>query len=589
MNGAPPVARPFREWARADTTRASNRIPSSTWIDRLALDPSCGRVCIVIDLRMAGTAIRLSRDEWRSLGTSDEDVSPSPVLLTAPDVLEDRIAFASGGAGARKVSFSFRAGALDPQSRAPYRVVAGGAWLGGVAEVALELVDQYGVGRWSERVVWMRGIVTRVRFGIVAPVDSDDTDATQRGEEFVEVEIEDPREAASGACPPWVIDDDGDRFTSPHVSALGARLPLAVNSQYRVPCVRITSNTTGAQKFVFAQGTGWTINKVFVNGVQKLTGDATYGWTQYDNVDGTGVQYSAISFTNGATAWVDSDCVHCTFDSATQAGPIGTIRAVLDACSALGVAGLSARAFSESTTRIPPTLPVPPATTIVEGSIAAPRVFVNASSGGNATRAIDYVEQAICESFPMITMAWTDGGYGPVVVDSRAGSAVRLTAGTFPLVQRSSLVEHAPRDLRTSFVFRYNYDPILDLYQSVMTRDATNNAVCAAAEALLGYRVDHPPIESVLVSDDSTASYVLDWLVAHMACPAYEIEYTAYGSAWFGLRCGDPVLLTDASHGFVDARGMIESMSWQRGAVAIRLRLWLGVLSDRGGGAGSMG
>lgn len=565
------VAAPFLRWASGDTLRASARIPHAQWLDPNEVMRARMVVHVVFGGDGGGVEFRFSSVGFRSArpaGVGGADVSPRAGLIDEPPVAQ-AYKLGDGVSSARALTFSFPAEFVDAR-----RLIAEGILLHGIAEVALEIPTLNGAaGSYDRRFVLVRGVVDGVKFGGVFPAPTG-ASRIRAGSEIAEVVVADPRDLVSSFIPPWIV--DATRWSTVHATSVGLRVPLVINGFPGIPAVRVTSTGTGSNRFVFAAGAGWSVasaSGVIVNGVVKGSGDATYGWTLSSALDALGLEVSQITFTNGATVWSDSDAVHviATLASGNTSSIVDVIRTLCRDVAPFGEQGLNGRMFAEAAARLP-------------GTLGHPSVLINAASGGSASGAIDVIENGLCASYPMISMAWEDGAYGPILTDFRVPSTARLIAGAFPLFDRSVLVQASPTsEVFNGFILRYAYDPILDTFAKVAFRNAENSGICAYSRTLVGPR-DLDPIESVYITDEGTAEYVIDWLVAHRALPSYLVEYEAHPVAFLTLRRGDPVTITDTDFGWSDTPATVEAVEYRSGYASVTLRVWSRAL-DVGGAA----
>jgi hypothetical protein len=527
---------------------------------------------MVVDVVLGGTAggirFRVATRALRSLAGAalDQDRSVRAGLLEEP-TLSSSYTLGEAASQARSLTFTIRP---DVQLSIA-RLIASGCPPVGVAEVSIEHLPEDGsdTTQYSQRVVVMRGVVDGLKFGGLFPDRTAWGEAGNRrarGYEIVEFEVTDPRQRCQSWLPPWIIDSDGKRFTAPHSSAVGQRMSIVYNGFTNIPAIRVTSVTPGIQQFIYAAGpTAFTVSAtvgVKVNGVTKTNVDAVYAWANEQTTDGMGTQISRIRFTVAGTAWVDGDAVHVSATATNSSDSLQIISIIMDLCeqySPLGTIGLNQRLFSDAASRLPVAL-------------QAPNVLVNGSGGGSSAGALDFIEQTLCAQFPMVSMVWEDGGYGPIVTDYRLQAQATLTAGVAPLLKRASLVQTAGPYVN-AFTFRYAYDPLLDSYTKVAVRNATNSGVCAYSEAYLGQCAEDP-IESPYIQDDATVAYILDWLVAHKALPSFIVEYECAPVVFFTLRRGDTVLLNDEEFRWSSQRATIEGVEYSRGRAKLTLRVF---------------
>jgi hypothetical protein len=545
VSGGVRVAQVFRCWAAGDHIRRGGRL-TEAWATTIKEDPELASAVMVVDLRFGGIAgkrVRVATVPIRSSVTATGVRHDAVAGLVEEPTVSDHLEVGQATSAARSVSV-----AVDARLVAPQGLIEAGLTLGGIAEIALE---RAGVENdYPQRHVLLRGDISSARYGGI-------TDAA--GREIVEVEITDPKETVASRLPPWVI--DSDRFSGVHDSAVGERIPVVINGYDAIPAARTTSTVTGSNTFVYAQGAGFTVSEVRVNGVVYASGHATYGWTSGSTQDSLLTTYSYVQFTVGGTTWADSDIVHISAVHEDSLDVVSAVRRICEAYSPLGPGGVNGALFAEASSRL-------------ARSISNPEVLVNGSGGGSAASCFEYIEGGLLKSYPMISMVWDRGTYGPVVVDRRLPRRATWRVGTFPIMARATAVEEEPKANRfNDFLYRYNYDTLTQRFRGVATRNYRNSAVCS-----LGRERDddrpHEEIESVCVTDVSTVSYSLDWLVDHQCQPSYYVEYDAMSRVYLEFRRGDNVGITDAAQGFADEDATIERLEYGRGRCTVGLRVW---------------
>jgi hypothetical protein len=221
------------------------------------------------------------------------------------------------------------------------------------------------------------------------------------------------------------------------------------------------------------------------------------------------------------------------------------------------------------------------------GSSNTPQCLVNAASGKNAGTAIEWVEGGLLKSFPMVSMVWRGGRYGPVVTDYRSEPIAEWIAGSRPLLDRASAITETPKEeLFNEFVLRYGYDPVLDVFEKTMIRGAENSSLCEYSRQLIEER-HAEVIESLYITDDALASYVLDWCVAHLSLPSHYVEYEVMPRVFIEHNVGDTIWFTDTEQGWSREKATIERMTKRRGHLLVGIRVW-DRISDIGGGAYSV-
>jgi len=542
-------------WLQLNTGRLSEY-----WQDVIRRDPYLRNVVMVIELALGGTqgtrTVRISTVPVNSISSqlgSNHDALP--YLIAEPEMTL-MYTFGNGTSAARSIAFTLSNRILDAAD-----FVLRGYSLAGVAEVSLEPIDRQ--SDYDQRLVLMRGdLAGGVNFGALVGIS----------EEVVDLEVVDPKESVQTKLPPWVV--GASRFPDANVTGQGDRIPIVFNGFNKIPAVRITDNAVGSNTFIFAERHGYTVVSVFVNGIVRLSGDVVYGFTTVEATDQTGVNYSGIQFTVGATVWVDSDAVHVTVTRPDDLGPVEIVRRIVEQYSAIGVDGTHPSLFSDAAARFP-----------VNNTF--PKVLINTASGAGDVPALSWIEDGFLASFPMLSMVWEGGAYGPVLTDFRTSPLASWESGASPLMDRIGLVEETPKsDIFNEFVIRYEYDSFLDAFGKVAVRGADNSDLCKYSQRMNGER-HAPVIESPYIQDDAMATYILDWMVEHHALPSYLVSYFAMPRIVHEYRRGDTILLTDEEFGWTKERATIEGFQLKRGRAVVTFRVWLRFL-DFGGAALSL-
>lgn len=550
-----PLHPALTRWQAYDYERTP-RLPAR-WLAEIGRDQHLRHVVMVVDLALSGPltrTIRCATVPVQSVSRDGTRHDALPLLIEEPSIGQT-YTLGSGTSEARSITLTVSMLRVDVMA-----LLRGGGALVGIAEVALE--STAGVNDYDTRYVLLRGDVSGSTFG-ARRAHSNNAGILHDEAELVTLEISDPRETVATMVPPFTIDDS--RWANVHESAVGERYPVVVNEAYRCPCPRLTNNAVGAQEFAAALRFGHYINPagsatVFVNGVGVAQADATYGWTTAETLDAQDTQITTVQFTNAATAWADNDAVHVTTeqdaDDSLWLTPIECLWYVLTEFSPLGHQGVSPELFGTASARWP--------------NVGKPRICIN-----SAGPVLDWCEAGFLASFPMLSMVWEAGKYGPVLTDRRLQPTASWVVGAAPLLDRASAVQCSRKgDLFNEFQLRYRYNPLTDVYRSTLSRGAATSAVCEHSRSLVGQR-DCPVISSIYISDASTAAYVLDWLVDHLALPSYLVEYDAMPWVMLRYRRGDTIQLTDPAFGWVAEQATIEGMTYRRGHVVVALRVWL--------------
>jgi hypothetical protein len=583
------IAAPFRMWAYSSL--GVGRVPSASFLQNvqgLYYTDIVMVLDVVLGTQAQGVRFRIATEPVNSLdGTTDKSATAG--LIDEPPIASS---YNLGEASSQARSFAF--GLLPSPNFDIPTLIANGLLPHGIAEVSLEYKRFDGQAAvYNERMIVCRGVISGMTFGGRYPGKNQSGDRISRGVEVVQFEVVDPRDVVQTWLPPYMVDGDNGRFAMPHPSAVGQRLPIVYNGFTNIPAVRVTRNIstiisgTSNNTFIFAVGNGFAVDTsdgVKVNGVTKAAGDTVYEWTQQTVIDSKGIVYSAIYFnTDDAPPgqfeeWADGDSVNVTVTRPSDADQLSLIQIIRDLCiryTNIGLQGLNERLFAETEAKL------------TQG-IGNPQVLINGSDSGSAANVLDFIESGLLKSYPMVSMVWEDGGYGPIVTDYRNRPVAKFEAGAVPLLDRVSAVQtSSTSDLFNAFIVRFGYDPLLDSYAGFVQRDRDTSDVCAYSEAFIGRR-DFDVLESPYIQDESTANYVADWLVAHYAIPSYLVEYEALPVAYFNLRRGDTILLTDDEFSWTEQRATIEAIEYRRGYCKLTLRVWARFV-DLNGSARSYG
>jgi hypothetical protein len=298
--------------------------------------------------------------------------------------------------------------------------------------------------------------------------------------------------------------------------------------------------------------------------------DEEWGFTQIEDFDAYGIPVTL--FEASGYHWYDNtETVHVDLTSAFQHPTLcDAMRYLLTSFTTLGNAGLNDELFG-----------------LAESKIGASdvNILINGSGEDSGAKAIDYVENELLRGFPMVSMAFAMGGYGPVVTDHRS-TLIRanLTAGQYPLRgdRVSDVVESAKSTLFNNFTLSYDYNVITNEYAKVIVRDPSNNDMCALSRELIGDR-HMSPVEVQQYNDAQVAEYVAGWMVAHYALPSYYVEYPAYPWVFFFLRLGDNVTFTESEFDWSEVSATVERIRYSRGDCVLGMRIWAPFYATFGG------
>ena len=523
VSGQVPTAPTFTVWQRwylLGPGQAGGRV-SAAWSAIIRRDPLMREVQMIIDLVLGGGIGEFARlaVSTTPLTTTSErsgsDYSAIAALIDEPGINQE-YTFGDGASSARSIVITIDSRQFDINA-----IVARGGMLSGFAEVYLQVPN----GDHDTRYVLMRGEITGVRFG--------SQDGPLGRVEVAELDIVDPKETIGAVIPPWVVTKK--RWTDPHKSGNGQRYPIILNNFGAIPAIRVTDVATGSNHFVFAYGHGFTVQNVYVNGVNRASGHATYGWSLVEESDDRGIPVSYIDFTNGATAWEDSDAVYVRANHNDELTVVDALRHVMESFTELGTQGTNAELYATAVAKMP--------------RFTGLQVCINGSGSSSAATGVKWAEAGFLESFPMVSMAWENGGYGPIVTDRRGAIQDEWISGQHPCYDRETFVEETPKaDLFNRFTLKYDYDAQLDVYNGVLVRDEENSTLCQTSQSLIGRR-EYSPIESEYITSDNLANYVIDWMVEHYSFPAYVVDYVCSADVLWKRRRGDLIAFSEPEFG----------------------------------------
>jgi hypothetical protein len=390
-----------------------------------------------------------------------------------------------------------------------------------------------------------------------------------------EFSLTDPKVHGDLNVTPWVVTSEGfAAFAGVPEGSEGLRYP-AVFNRYVVPCVDV-GTLASLRYWVAAFGHNHTVNQVWINGVDAVQAfGSQFNWETAELFDAYGVPFTMIKFT-GYYPFDGSETVHAD----VTVGDTGTdlysiMKYLIRSYTTMGNASLNEEMFALAEAKT--------------GKLTM-RALINGSSEQEAAQTLSWLESEVLASFPMISMGWGMGGYGPIATDRRSSLVrAKLEADVFPLMDRISDLQETPKnDLFNDFTLRYSYDIIENRFEGVVTRHADNNVICNISRDQIGER-HASPIDSIFIFDDGVANYVIDWLVDHFALPGYYVEYQAWPWVFLFLRRGDNVTITDSEFGWDEVPATVERIAFSRGTVLLGLRVWwtylqLGGAATTGGG-----
>ena len=531
-----------------DTAGASGM--DTSWVSHLQKDPNGSKIVMTIELVIGNsTTLMIATDHIQvTSSTTGKSYSYQPLLAEEPSI-EKSISVGSASSSVRTIQLQIPNKLVNVGE-----IIRSGHMIAGLGEVSLQ-VDG---GDYDKRFVLIRGASDDgVQFG------------PQEGG-MIQLAVSDPKETCDLRCAPYEVSD----ATWPKASsnAIGNRYPVLLNSFSKIPALLVhydDTTTPATSRYLVCLGVEATIaasGAVWLDGDNTTPFASTYRYAVERWTDGKGIGVTLIDMTGqtGPPPYGTPNADASIFVKATtedaRDSVIAAIEYMLERFSGLSRDGIDYRLMGKA-----------------EAELGGLRVngCVNASGTSNATNSIQFIEGELLASFPMVSMIWNNGKYGPVVVDRRRGyHAANLIVGAYPLYDRISDVQETPKSsLLNSFTLRYGYDPLEDNYVKARTIDYTNSALCQLSQMQVGVRVGSP-IDSLLIVDDDTAAYVIEWMVDHMSLPSYYVEYS--GSIWmyFNLDVGDNIKLTDGEFGWEEEVATVEKITYSRGECTIGLRVW---------------
>jgi hypothetical protein len=542
-----------RRWSEGNKRRSGAW--SSAWREIAANDPTLSTARVTVEIVFGGdVVVRAATEPIETRSSTSGEVYRYAPLLQAEPVVTSEISLSGGSASLRSVSLS-----LDGRLVDPLAIVNGGRMLAGFGEVALQ-VDG---GDWDDRIVLLRGdMAGGVSFGAT--------------DEILDFEIVDQELTADRLIPPAVLTLAA--WPSAREGDLGRRFPLVLSDHPSVPCLRLSGGSSACSYAVclddgYSAGSAYVVESLIVEGVSYPSTSSLYPWAQASEVDSaSGARLVTVSVSASIDESVE---VYATIALASGRSPslIDIVRTLLVDHSIVGNGRIDYDLLGATETRLALGL--------------APKVLINGSGSGDATRAIEYLESTIANDFPMLSFAWTGNGYAPAVVDRRRGLYVAdLRRAQYPLIDRLSSISESPKgDLQNSFALRYAYDLVEGSHTGVEVRDSSTSLICRISEEAIGRR-DGGVVEAATVYDSETAAYIVDWQVEHLALPHYVVEYEGFSVLAFTLRLGDNIYLSDDLLGWERVPATVLALTYQRGRAVVRLAVWL-LYANLPGGARS--
>lgn len=515
------------------------------WLDQLEKDPDLSAAIFCVDL-FFGTdkVVRVASKECTTTsGTTGERRSYRGLLDSIPEIAWE-MAPGDPSSSGKSVSFMLPNELVDAAS-----LIRSGRLLSGVAEISLQIDG----ADYDDRLVLMRGDLTDVQYGAL--------------QQMVQCTVQDPKETSDMLLPPYVMTTD--RFSGLLDAEVGKALPIVYPSSGTHIQGRFISDSVSTPDVVVCHGSR-SVDRVTVDGQVYSASGLVYPHEIITSMDDLGEPYTAIRFTGGWGAFSGDGgpAVYAKISGGpTNGHPVQIVNEIVRSFSALGALGAVPYLFALAEAKT--------------GFLTA-NVVANAS-GGSSAKTLSFIESEILGSFPMLSMIWWGGGYGPVAADRRDRRiAAVLTADVWPLFDRASNISETPKsDCLNGFSIRYKYDALNDVWNGYAERDHRTSALCDYSRLAVGSRVQDP-IESLWIHDDATANAVLDWLVAHKTLPNYDVEYDCSPQLALRLIPGDNIKLTDNEFGWEEQVATVTRIVWRPARSTIMLRVWSPVLAKVG-------
>lgn len=539
--------RPLDLWETLGDADKLTARASQPWLDEIRKDCNLRRAHMVVEL-ITGDLQRF-RAATSLLEAADQtgaDRWVAPALLQE-EAIVNNYDIGSGSGQARSFKFDLPAEFVQPFDR--YRH---GFPIAGFAEVSL-LTDGMA---WNDRRVVMRGdLAGGVSFGPVRECATTKAGRLTTDSGRMSFQVQDPRESTDAEFPPILA--DADRYPDIGTAGVGQPIPVVYGGG-TVQCVRVDPSNL-VPHFVIALGHGWSVSAVYLDSVLQ----AAFNYTVVESYDGAGAPITLLDFSLGSGPWTDSTQVLASISredpgEADLPQLTDVIRSALTEYGPAGGALPNPQLFADAQARL--------------GNV---RVQTEANT---STTLLSWIEGGLLDSFPMVSMVWEAGRYGPIVTDWRATERTQMVCGTERLPARlGDPVESPKGEAYNAFTVRYAYDAVTDNFGGMIQAGPDDLPILSVSAAALGLR-PYPVIESVHIQDGLTAGYVMDWLTSHLSLPTFFVQYVAPACVFWELRRGDPISLTDEDLGWYGVKATIERMVYSRGRVVLGIRVWQNAL-----------
>jgi len=515
------------------------------WDRIIRADPTLQSVYLTVELVFGEErVVRFARAPIRTVSSLDGQVYEyQQGLMEEPD-LDHVLDLGSNAASARSLSFIVPARLIGASE-----ILLRGGMLAGVGEVSLQVAG----GDYELRYVLLRGDMTG---GISFGADG----------EGVQVQLEDPRTTQSLLVPSVAVDTA--RWPLALEAAIGCRYPMVVNGYPKVPCERVLNDfgVSGLRYLACSPPTGLQVDAVYVNGEVAAGGYAP--WTEVTGADAKGMACKLVDFSGSAGPWEETDSVYADVSLASGVRAMSLVQVVrwlLEGFTSLGRFGLNPDLFGFADVAMPG---------------YPPKVLINAS-GDSAISVQDFVENTLLSSFPMLFLSYQGQGLGPVVVDRRtlpdAGNVhATLFGRQLPLLERRTWPQETEKaSIFNIYELRYGFNAQDNSYTGHVERTPENSAACRLSERMIKGKRAATPLASPFIHSEALANYVIDWLVAHRALPAYYVEWSCVASAVLRYRLGMNVKYVDPDiAAFNGVKATITRLCYSRGEPIMGLTVW---------------
>ena len=519
----------------------------SKWQQRSKTDPLLNDVYMTVDLVFAnGKRFGISTKKLTIFDSQNKSYDYLPMLSDEPNI-DSTYTFLSGSASQRSLTIEMDARSIDPLS-----IMKEIGSVSGFAEISLQKEGDLYENRYR---IIVGDMVGGISFGVK--------------EESINVQISDPKLTFDRIIPNEICSQE--RLPTAVSSAMGNRYPLIVPDYPYVPTLLITHFEYGP-RFLVASGnvevTGVYVSNEDAAGTKfgpTDTVNGSPGYTVSTEKDELNSLFTQIDFNFSNDSWGSNSSCYAevsTNINIKDFSIISLIKYLAQNYSTLGTSFVDDNLFAIAHSKI--------------NNVTA-KLCINGSGENNTATVTSYIESTICQSFPMISMAYTGFGYGPIVTNRKSENIVySLVRGQNIIMDRlTSITESSRENIYNSFTFRYDYNPIEDSYNKSITLNAENSFICAHSKSMFGER-ENQVIDSTIVYDDETAEYIVHWLENHVALPYYTVEYSAIPAAYFNLNLGDNVYLTDDKLGIVEAVATVTKLAYTKSFCTVGLKLWFG-------------